>query len=132
MAYARMTYGVILAGTFLWCAGLLLAPACTTAGGDLAPIGEALFGFYRPICHQIPERSISILGSVMGVCSRCSSIYGAFLCGLLVYPLVRRLRDPHEPSRALLLIAVVPMIVDAVWPGPVLYGATQMSRIVTG
>lgn len=132
MAYARTTYGVILAGTLLWCAGLVLAPACTVAGGELVPVGKALFGLYQPICHQIPERSIPILGSVMGVCARCSAIYFAFLAGVLLYPFFRRLRLLTAPSRALLAIAALPMIVDAVWPGPVLYEVTNLSRVVTG
>ncbi len=132
MAYARTTYGVILAGTLLWCAGLLLAPACTTAGGELAPVGTAMFGFYQPVCHQIPERSIPFLGSVLGACARCSAIYFAFLAGLLIYPFAGRLRRPASPSRGLLLIAALPMMVDAVWPGPILYEVTNVSRAITG
>ena len=132
MTFARTTYGVILAGTFLWCCGILLAPACVSAGGDLLPVGNALFDFYQPICHQIPERSIPFLDSHLGVCARCSAIYLSFFVGMLLYPIGGRLDRPSAPSRILLVIALLPVIVDAVGPGPLFYEVTNLTRAVTG
>jgi uncharacterized membrane protein len=132
MRLARVTYLMILAATALWCAGILSAPVCRSAGGELSAAGDALFHFYHPVCHQIPERSLRVLDSPLGVCARCSGIYAAFLAGLLLYPFLRDLQKPVIPSRWLLLAAGMPMLVDALWPGPVLYEVTNLTRCATG
>ncbi len=132
MRLSVLTYAVILTGVIVWCAGILLAPSCTAVGGDAAVVGRALYAFYHPICHQIPERSFFVAGHPLGVCVRCSSIYAAFLAGTLLFPLFRRFVVFRMPARWILLLAAVPMLIDATWIGSLLYPVTQLSRAISG
>jgi uncharacterized membrane protein len=132
MRLSVLTYAVILTGVIVWCGGILLAPVCTAAGGDGATVGQALYQFYQPICHQIPERSFSVAAHPLGVCVRCSSIYFAFLAGTLLFPFFRPFVNPDVPARWILLVAAVPMLIDATWIGPWLYQVTSLTRTISG
>lgn len=48
-------------------------------------IQHQLFGF---LCHQQAERSYSIDGVQMAVCSRCLGIYSSLLIGLILMPVL--------------------------------------------
>ena len=92
-------------------------------------------GIYRAlhlVCHQIPERSLHVLGWPLAVCIRCSAIYFGFLAGLLFYPLFRSLDRPVLPPRLLLLAAALPLIVDGLAIGFLVYDVTNMTRAATG
>lgn len=123
---------VILIGALLWCGGIIGAPLLMNGGNSSAIAGKLLYQLYRPICHQIPERSFFLEGFPLGVCERCSAIYFAFLCGTILYPLFRSLRNMHLPRRWLLIVAVIPMLIDATWFGPLLYNVTAGTRVLTG
>jgi uncharacterized membrane protein len=127
-----LTYSVILAGVVVWCAGILLAPLCVAEGGGAAVVGRALYAFYHPICHQISDRSFFIAGHPAGVCVRCSSIYFAFLAGVLLFPFLRRFAVFRMPARWILVLAALPMLVDATWIGSLLYPVTHLTRAASG
>jgi uncharacterized membrane protein len=132
MHHRRITYLLVVAGATLWCAGILAAPLCTTMGGTPARPGNLIYQFYQPICHQLPERSYFLFDFPIGVCSRCTAIYFAFLVGTLLYPLVRRLDNFTLPPRWVMIAAALPMLVDATWIGPLLYEVTLFTRGLTG
>lgn len=111
--HPRKTYGFILGGAILWCAAIVLAPAFAAWHAAPSWASEILYRFFDPVCHQINARSFHLFGYPLAVCSRCSSIYLAFLAGTLLYPLVYDLQRPVFPPRALLCIALVPMVFDA-------------------
>jgi uncharacterized membrane protein len=130
--HPRKTYGFILGGTILWCALVVLAPAL--AAWEMAPAGPSSI-FYRlfdPICHQLDTRSFHLFGFPFAVCSRCTSIYFAFLAGTLLYPLIYDLRRPTLPPRVLMVVALVPMVFDAGAGFLGLYEDTFLIRTVTG
>jgi uncharacterized membrane protein len=75
----------------------------------------------KPICHQIPARTLALSGYLMPLCARCSGIVlgcgaGAILLSILC------LRFQHP--RRLALVLCGPMIVDgcaqvlAIYPSP--------------
>jgi len=66
-------YAALLAGSTLWCLGIVLAP--------VSGLSE-IYGFFSFICHQDPARSWHILGEPLPVCIRCASIYFGFLASL--------------------------------------------------
>jgi uncharacterized membrane protein len=130
--HPRKTYGLILGGTIVWCAAIMLAPAF--AAWDSAPpwLSSILYRFFDPICHQIDGRSFHLFGHPFAVCSRCSSIYIAFLAGTLLYPLFYDLNSTKMPSRILLLIALAPMVFDAGAGFLGLYEVSFLTRTITG
>lgn len=91
--------------------------------------------FYRSfsaVCHQMPERSFHLHGFPFAVCSRCTGIYAGFIVGLLIYPLVRSLRESEMPHRRWLILAALPMLADFGLDFVGLFGNTFVSRTTTG
>jgi uncharacterized membrane protein len=126
------TYALILGGATLWCCALVMAPAFAAWEGAPSWIASTLYRFFDPVCHQIDDRSFHLFGSPLAVCSRCASIYFAFLAGTLAYPLIRGIRRTGMPSRALLLVALLPMLFDAAAGFFGLHQITLLTRTFTG
>jgi uncharacterized membrane protein len=132
MRFARVTYGVVTVGAGLWCT-LLFAPSLLAAAGiDSPAFEEAVYRFFRPICHQLDGRSWHLFGRAAAVCHRCSSIYIGFFTGAVFYPVFRRVGRPVMPGRALVIAAAVPMMMDviAAWVG--VYEGSTFWRVITG
>jgi uncharacterized membrane protein len=132
MRLSIVTYVVILLAVAVWCGGIVLAPLCCAESGNAVDVGQALYQFYHPICHQLPERSLFLAGHPLGVCSRCTSIYVAFLVGTLLFPLFRSLKHSSLPARWLLIAVAVPMLIDATWIGSWFYDVTILTRMISG
>ena len=132
MKYAKITHSVIFAGGALWCAAIVLAPMLAASSGIFGEVGKIFYTFFNSICHQIDERSFFVKGMPFGVCSRCAAIYFGFLIGVLIYPVWRGVSRAAMPSRLFLVIACIPMIVDAFPWRFGMYETTITSRAITG
>jgi uncharacterized membrane protein len=130
--YSRTTYLGILLGTVAWCSAIVLAPVFAAEGGTFALPAEFLYRVFHPICHQLRERSFTLLDQPFTACVRCSTIYFAFLAGTLLYPIFRKIDRPVMPPRLLLVAAALPMLVDAFPVDIGLYEVTHVTRMVTG
>jgi uncharacterized membrane protein len=130
--HPRKTYGLILGGTVLWCGAIVLAPVLAAWEGVPPWVSSVLYRFFDPICHQIDARSFHLFGLPLAVCSRCSSLYIAFLAGTLLYPLFSDISQPRMPSRLLLFIALAPMVFDAGAGFLGLYESSFLTRSLTG
>lgn len=126
----RIVYAVLLAATAGWLSAIIAAPALLARGHITTAL--TLYQTFSVICHQLPARSLNWHEFPLGVCSRCTGIYAGFAVGLLIYPLVRDLREMRFPPRALLLSALLPMTLDVLvdWAG--LRANTFFSRSATG
>jgi len=130
---SKRIYAAFLASVGLWCLAIIAAPLLSTYGGATgASIADALYLGFSKICHQIDGRSLHLCGAKFGVCVRCSSIYFSFFAGLLVYPFLRRLDSRQVPDKRWLLLAIVPMAVDAFLNDAALHASDDVTRIVTG
>ncbi|MDX2042148.1 MAG: DUF2085 domain-containing protein [Acidobacteriota bacterium] len=112
-----------------WLALIFGTPLLADSHGVLALI------FYRSfsaICHQMPERSFHLHGFPLAVCSRCTGIYAGFIVGLLIYPLVRNLRESEMPHRLWLILAALPVLADFGLDFVGLFDNTFVSRTATG
>jgi uncharacterized membrane protein len=128
----RATYLTVLGGAALWCLLLAAAPLLAAAGPPAAAAGEFLYRFFHPICHQLEERSLSLAGHPLAVCSRCNAIYFAFLAGVLVFPLLRPLRREEGISRAWIAAALAPMLADVALGVIGVHEPGMATRLVTG
>lgn len=91
----------------LWTAGSL-ATSWVESSGLAAPLRL----IYQPVCHQIPERCVTVAGQTAAVCARCTGLYlGGTLGLLMTATLYGRLR---APSRIWLAVAVAPSLIDFV------------------
>ena len=131
MRSARLTYAAIVAGTSLWCALILIAPAAASSPSFAVP-GLFLYAFFSPLCHQIDARSFHLLGQPLAVCGRCSAIYFAFLLGAVLYPFTQRLFRNARPGILFLILSVAPMLVDVVLESLGIHESSNALRAVTG
>jgi uncharacterized membrane protein len=91
-----------------------------------------IYGAFAPLCHQLPERSYFIDGHKLAVCSRCTGIYAGFAFTLLLYPLVRSLRNTATPPRSVLILAALPLAIDFSLTFFGFWENTHTSRLLTG
>lgn len=110
--YQKVIYSVILAISIIWCGGIILAPYWADAVGIKGDISEGIYSFYGKSCHQLDSRSHHLFEHKLGVCSRCTSIYFAFLLGVIIYPFIRKLSNIDLPSLFWLFIPVGLMLID--------------------
>jgi uncharacterized membrane protein len=130
MHLSRVTYLAVVVSISLWCIAVLAAPLFTAWSGPWQPAGELLYRFFHTICHQLEGRSFHISGEPLAVCARCFSIYIGFLAGALAFPFVRgRL---HLSSRALLVLAGIPMLLDVAGGILGVHEVTLLTRSLTG
>lgn len=128
----RIAYALALAGTLMWCVLLLAAPACVHAGGPWNSVGETIYGGFHTICHQLDSRSLHIFGLPLAACSRCTAIYLAFLAGVVAYPFFKPISIPSSPSRRVLGLALLPMLIDVGLSATGLVESNMTSRLITG
>lgn len=110
--YQKVIYSVILAISILWCGGIIIAPYWAGQEGVKGDISEGIYSFYSKSCHQVSERSHYLFGEKLGVCSRCTAIYFAFLLGVILYPFIRKMSNIDLPSLFWLFIPVGLMLLD--------------------
>lgn len=110
----------------------LIVVAPLAAAGGHNGVAFAIYRAFGTLCHQIPERSYFIDGHKLAVCSRCTGIYAGFAFTLLLYPLVRSLRNTATPPRSLLILAAVPLAIDFSLTFFGIWENTHTSRLLTG
>lgn len=110
----------------------LIVVAPLAAGGGHNGLAFAIYRAFGTLCHQIPERSYFIDGHKLAVCSRCTGIYAGFAFTLLIYPLVRSLRNTATPPRSLLILAALPLAIDFSLTFFGIWENTHTSRLLTG
>jgi uncharacterized membrane protein len=125
---ARPTYFLLLASITAWCLGFIVTPLLAEY-----PIAGYLRQLYGTVCHQLDTHSFHLHGSPLAVCIRCSALYGGFLIGTLLVPIVRDKQIRFLQSRYAIPLLVVPMVLDVVatWiiPG---YASNNLSRLLSG
>ena len=109
---------------------IIVAPLAEAGGyGSLA---KGIYRAFAPFCHQLPERSYFLDGHKFAVCSRCTGIYFGFAFTVLLYPLLRSLRNAEFPARRWILLAALPLAIDWSLTFFGIWENTHTSRLVTG
>ena len=109
---------------------ILIAPLAAAAGD--ADLANGIYRAFAPFCHQLPDRSYFIDGHKFAVCSRCTGIYFGFAFTILLYPLVRSLRNAAFPARRWLLLGTLPLLIDFSLTFFGIWENTHTSRLLTG
>jgi uncharacterized membrane protein len=138
-----MIWLLVLIGGFLWNAALFAAPLLRHE----APVVSAfIYAAFSPVCHQLPERSLSIRGSPLGVCGRCLGIYLGFSAGTILYPFLRRFSRPFLPATSIFVLVSLPIGLDTagnflgLWASPIglrlaaglIWGSVLPFYLITG
>ena len=126
-----LTFWLVSAATVTLLVALIVVAPVAAAGGHLALAG-VIYHAFGILCHQIPERSYFVDGHKLAVCARCTGIYGGFTLTLLLYPLIRSLRNVTTPPRTFLFLAAVPLAIDFSLTFFGLWENTHTSRLLTG
>lgn len=112
-----------LATASLWLLAIFLPPLTMHWG---SPVGALSYLFFKPICHQIPERSLHLWGIQVAVCHRCLGLYVGFWLGTLILPGLTGMRDALLQRPRLLLLFSLPMLIDVALPN------SALDRFLTG
>ncbi|HKY41504.1 MAG TPA: DUF2085 domain-containing protein [Pyrinomonadaceae bacterium] len=110
----------------------LVAVAPVAAASGHSDVARGIYGAFATLCHQLPERSYFIDGHQFAVCSRCTGIYAGFAFTLLLYPLIRSLKNPVMPRPSWLLLAALPLAIDVAVNFSGFWQNTHTSRLLTG
>jgi uncharacterized membrane protein len=114
----------------VWMGLIVGAPLALSHG--YAQVAQVIYSGFRPLCHQMSERSFHLEGHAFGVCARCTGIYAGFAASVICYPLVRSLRRTDTPARVWLMLSVVPIAIDWSLGFFGIWDNTHLSRFLTG
>ena len=114
----------------VWTLLILTAPIAKFSGAGT--VSSPLYTFFGYICHQMPERSLHVLGEQLGVCSRCFGVYLGLVVGVAVYPMWRGIDSIEPPSRFWLFLSILPIGIDWSLTAFGIWENTQASRFGTG
>jgi uncharacterized membrane protein len=124
---ARVLPGVaraafVAAGLFPWILPLLRAWL------PLGSIGVSLDAVFVTMCHRIPERTLTLAGVAMPLCSRCAGVFGGVALGALaVWP-----RLTARPWRWVITAAAGSMVLDVATQDLGLHPVWHVARLATG
>lgn len=124
------SYVYLLLGAIMWCVMIVAAPLLAHLHHNIS--SGLIYFFFSKICHQMPDRSFSIFGKQLAVCSRCSGLYFGFLAGSLSYPLFHSMKIKQIPDRKLLLLSGVPVALDIGLNITGFWQNTEFTRLFTG
>ena len=128
----KRIYLIFLAITLMWNVLIVFAPVFYNSTGILKNVSDFSYSFFSVACHQIDSRSYHFLGEKYAVCSRCLSIYWAFLFSVIIYPFIKGLNNVKLPSLWLLIIPGIIVFLDAALDFFDIYSNTFLSRSVSG
>ncbi len=126
-----LVFWALSAATVAVLVSLIVVAPMAAAGGH-PDVAQGIYRAFGALCHQLPERSYFIDDHKLAVCSRCTGIYAGFALTLLVYPLIRSLRNTSTPPRSWLLLAALPLAIDFTLNFFGFWENTHTSRLLTG
>jgi uncharacterized membrane protein len=133
MMTAKTTIAIVyiatLIGILIWIGALFYAPYLKSHS---SPFSGFLYAVFSPICHQIPSRCFYAFGNPVAVCARCLGIYGGFLLGTFIFPLVKGFSKPTMPKAKMLIFLSIPIIIDASGNLVGLWTSSNWVRFLTG
>jgi len=128
----KKIYFIFLIFTLLWNILIVFAPLFADSSGLFKAISDFSYGFFSVTCHQIENRSFHFLGEKYAVCSRCLSIYWAFLFSVIIYPFIKGFNNVKLPSLWFLIIPGIIVFLDAALDFLNVMNNTFVTRSISG
>ncbi len=123
---------LVLISTLLliWIELIIMAPLLASSPKPyLNKIGEWIYFFYQPTCHQIAERSFLLNGIPMAVCIRCFSFY---IGGLIIIILYFLKKTVSEINLKWIIFLSIPVLLDFIMEKLSFYENVVAVRFMTG
>jgi uncharacterized membrane protein len=128
----KRIYLIFLLITLFWNIFIVIAPFFHNYEGFLKMLSDFSYSFFSVTCHQLDSRSFHFLGEKYAVCSRCLSIYWAFLFSVIIYPFIKGFNNVKLPSIWILIIPGFLVFLDAALDFTGLWSNTYISRSISG
>jgi uncharacterized membrane protein len=90
--------------------------------------GDALDEAFVFVCHRLPERTLSLAGTLMPICSRCAGIFA----GVAIAALLGSLGLSQRAWRRGTMLASALMVIDVVTQDVGLHAPNHVTRLATG
>ena len=132
MASRRTVLFWLISATVVFFVLGMIVVAPLAAASNHSDLALGIYRAFGAVCHQLPDRSYFIEEHQLAVCSRCTGLYFGFGFMLLVYPLVRSLKNTTTPPRVVLLLAAIPLLIDFSVTFFGFWENTHTSRLLTG
>jgi len=118
----------------VWLVGIILTPMLAGSGMLLGKkIAAFMYFFYRPVCHQLAERSFWLDGFTLAVCIRC---FGFYLGGLFISLIHLFKNNVYMWRMSIYILLIAPTFLDFVFEKINLYtnlvGLRQLTGLMLG
>ena len=111
----------------LWCFGIIF-PAVFHDQKAFFIAKPFLSQVYSTVCHQQHEKTISIVGENIFVCSRCAGIY----LGLLLTSIISFFIIPKNKNFNFLLLTLALLLLDVTFSTFKIYNYSKVIALLTG
>ena len=112
----------------IWCAGFLIEFIIPHFGSAVYAL-PFLNKFYSLVCHQNPDKLITINGYSTLVCARCTGIYFGFLFSAAIFIFTIKIT---EPKIKYFIFAGIPMLLDVLFYSIGIYQYSKTIALITG
>ena len=113
-----------------WIMGIIITPLLAGSGSlQEKRMASFMYFFYKPVCHQMVDRSFEINGYIFAVCVRC---FGFYLGGLFISLLYWFKRDIFVWKLSYYIMLIIPAIIDFICEKIDLYTNLESLRFITG
>jgi uncharacterized membrane protein len=123
-----MGHGITFRASYLIRLLLAFVGALPWALAAFGSRAQGLHIVFKDFCHQMPERTLTICGAPMAVCSRCAGIYAGIAIGALLPPLAFMARH----GRVAIWMAFAIVLLDVGIQNYMLHSINHFFRITTG
>jgi uncharacterized membrane protein len=117
-------------GLGIWLIGIIITPILAASEWPLGQkVSAFMYFFYKPVCHQIADRSFGIDGFTFTVCIRC---FGYYLGGLLITSLYLFKEKINMWRMTSYILCVLPAFLDFLLEKTNIYSNIGGLRLLTG
>ena len=115
---------------FFWIMGIIITPLLASSGSlQEKRIASFMYFFYKPVCHQMADRSLGINGHMFAVCVRC---FGFYLGGLFISLIYWFKSDISMWKLSYYILLIMPATIDFIFEKIDLYTNLESLRFITG